>query len=264
MSGGVFDASYNENDYRDISTLISLPIPSRDGYTFEGWYIDKLKREKLGLEFGDTLESDLTLYAKFVKEKSKNVKVQPAKTEKYNLTLQFLESAYMNGNDVIITQVDEYELTELTREVKTYKEPINAYIIYDERPKVNLLKNFGWYREGEESPNIAYIPTHYLYDKESEEAVWGEIISGKDYQDLVKYGESDRYILKPLKIIRGTLIDVFYDFLPDSINRFQVVDVRVDTVSINYIASLRPYRYRVEPKEDGTQEQYLDFDSERY
>lgn len=270
-SGGAFDNTFNEHNYKNITVVPSLPIPLREGYIFEGWYTDKLKRKKFKLSFGDFLEDDILLYAKWNKKKS-NVKVQPQVNEKYNITLQFLESAFINGNDVIITQVDNYELTELAGEKFTYKEPFNAYIIYDERPSVYLLKNLGWYREGNENPSIAYISTHVLKDKRTGEIIWGEVIDGQDYQLLVKQGESQNYKLEPIKIIRGTLIDVFYDFLPESRNRFYVTEVKVDTVSINYIVSLKPYKHIVGPEyedkeaveQNPSNHKYLDFDSDKF
>lgn len=224
----------------------------------------------------------------------RQAKVQPTVQEKRYITLQFLESAYMSGNRVIITPVDTYDLTVLSGEVFTYKDPVETYIIYDERPKVGLLKKFGWFREDvEELPQIAYIPTHLLYNKVTDEIVNEVLLFGDEMQDLIKFGESDTYELKPLEIKRGTLIDVFFDFAPDArttaanydgeinpfnrpiesstvINRFYITDPKMDTVSINYICKLMPYKYDAakEFDEEGTENpangEFLDFPSDSY
>lgn len=147
----------------------------------------------------------------------KYAKVQPTVQEKRYITLQFLEAAYVSGNRVIITPVDTYNLSTLSEEQYTYKDPVETYIIYDERPKVGLLKKFGWFREDEENlPQIAFIPTHLLYDRITGEVVNEVLLEGKEMQQLVQTGESDNYELLPLEIKRGTLIDVFFDFAPDS------------------------------------------------
>lgn len=199
----------------------------------------------------------------------RQAKIQPSIQEKNYLTIQMLEAGYMQGSKVDITPVDEYNLTSLSGEQFTYKEPVETYIIYDERPKVQVLKKFGWYREDEENlPQLAYIPTHLIYNKTTGEVVNELALDGKEYADLVQNGVSDNYELKPLKIIRGTLIDVYYDFLPNAKNRFYVVDVHIDTVSINYTCRLMPYKF--DKAKEGTEEQnpsnhsYIKFDSDKF
>jgi hypothetical protein len=217
----------------------------------------------------------------------RRAKIQPTLQEKRYITLQLLESAYMSGNRVLIHPVSSYSLSTLAKENFTYEDPVETYIIYDERPKVHLLKKLGWFREDEENlPQIAYIPTHLLYSKygwdNGSEVSLGEVTSptlgdrwynslegllytydgsswddgvevpieryipssvgeyyidplestiytsiakkdivnevlleGDEFQDLVEQGESTSYKLEELKIKRGTLIDVFYDFAPD-------------------------------------------------
>ena len=96
----------------------------------------------------------------------RQAKIQPTLQEKRYITLQFLEAAYVSGNRVIITPVDTYDLSTLSAESFTYKDPIETYIIYDERPRIGLLKKFGWFREDQENlPQIAFIPTHLLYER---------------------------------------------------------------------------------------------------
>lgn len=199
----------------------------------------------------------------------RQAKVQPTLQEKRYITLQMLEGGYMHGSKVDITPVENYELTTLSGEQFTYGDKVSTYIIYDERPKVSLLKSLGWYREDAEMlPQVAYIPTHLLYDKETGEVVNEVALDGNEMTKLVQTGVGDKYELKPLKIIRGTLIDVYYDFLPDAVNRFYVVDVRIDTVSINYTCRLMPYKYDSEP--EGTPEQnesnhkFIKFNSDNF
>lgn len=89
---------------------------------------------------------------------------------------------------------------------------------------------------------IAYIATHLLYDKQTEEVVNEVLLDGNEMQDLVALGESEHYELKDLKITRGALIEIYYDFNPDKLNKFYVADVKTDLVSINYVANLVPYK----------------------
>lgn len=222
----------------------------------------------------------------------KRAKVQPTVQEKRYITLQFLESAYMSGNRVIVTPVNTYKLTVLSGEVFTYKDPVETYMIYDERPKVGLLKKFGWFREdAEELPQIAYIPTHLLYNKLTNTVVNEVLLEGAEIKELVETGESDTYELRPLEIKRGTLLDVFFDFSPEArtatetydgnispfdrpidsstaLNRFYVTDPKIDTVSINYTCKLMAYKY--DAAKEATEDQnpsngeYLEFDSDSF
>lgn len=288
----------------------------------------------------------------------RQAKIQPTIQEKRYITLQFLEAAYVSGNRVIITPVDTYSLSTLSEEQYTYKDPVETYIIYDERPKVGLLKKFGWFREDEENlPQIAFIPTHLLYQKftwdsgiviftvepvEPEEGdqwfdesintlytysneawdtgvvleieepeeftelgqTWFDkdtstlytviegpvinevLLEGDEMQSLVTTGESDNYVLKPLEIKRGTLMDVFFDFAPGQtlptptgpydfavdnstvINRFYVTEPRIDTVSINYTCKLMAYKYDADKEATELQNpangEFLKFDSDQH
>jgi uncharacterized repeat protein (TIGR02543 family) len=279
---GHFSWSYNlcsvnfiENSGTAVTNLVDvyklptvLPTPTRVNYTFAGWYYDAEFTSQANIN--DVVIADTTLYAKWIyagaSPRPVHTQIQPTLIEKRYATIQFLEAAYMSGNHVNISQVDTYSLTALSGEQFTYKAPINSYIIYDERPKVSILKTYGWYREDDENlPQLAYVPTHLLYDKTTGEVINDLVITGSEYHTLTSTGESEHYILRPLKIIRGTLIDVFFDFMPDAINRFYVVDVRLDTVSINYVCRLMPYKY-VAPNEgeegqNPSNNVHLNFDS---
>lgn len=173
----------------------------------------------------------------------RQAKIQPRIEEKRYITLQLLEASFVSGNEVDITPVDEYTLTDLSGEQFTYLPKVSTYVIFDERPKVHLLKNLGWYREDSEIvPIIAYIPTHLLYDKATDEVINEVKLNGNEMQQLVKTGESDNYRLRELKIVRGTLMEILYDFLDIKENKFYVSDVKVDTISVNYIARLVPFK----------------------
>ena len=173
----------------------------------------------------------------------RTAKILPTLEEKRYITLQFLEAAYMSGNEVNISQVESYGITTLSGERFTYKEPVNTYVIFNERPRPHLLQKYGWFREDAEIiPVVAYLPTHLLYDKVTGEVVNEVLLDGDQTHDLVQHGESSDYILKDLKITRGALIDIFYDFNPEKENRFYVADVKTDLVSINYVANLVPFK----------------------
>ena len=196
-------------------------------------------------------------------------KIQPTEEEKRYITLQHLEAGYMSGSRTLITPVDTYGLTTLSGEQFTYKEPVETYVIFDERPKPFLLQKLGWFRENaEQIPILAYIPTHLLYDKVSGEVINEVILRGNETRQLVETGESEDYILQELKITRGAILDVFYDFAPDKLNKFYVADVKTDLVSINYIANLVPYKYDADKEAEEDQNtsngEYLDFNSDEY
>lgn len=170
-------------------------------------------------------------------------KIQPTLEEKRYITLQFLEAAFMSGSNVQIFPVKAYGLTQMSGEQFFYDEPVDTYIIFDERPKVHLLQRLGWYREDTEiAPILAYIPTHLLYSKATGEVVNEVLLGGTEMQQLVKTGESENYILKDLKIIRGTLVEIYYDFINEKENKFYVADSKVDIVSITYVARLVPFK----------------------
>lgn len=174
----------------------------------------------------------------------RQAKIQPTLQEKRYITLQFLEAAYMSGSEVNIHQVKAYGLTTLSGERFTYENPVNCYVIFDERPTPKLLQKYGWFREDtDQIPIVAYIPTHLLYDKETEEVVNEVLLDGTESQMLVQTGESVHYELRELNIIRGAILDIFYDFAPEKLNKFYVADVKTDLVSINYVANLVPYKH---------------------
>jgi hypothetical protein len=173
----------------------------------------------------------------------RQAKIQPTLEEKRYITLQFLEAAYMSGSEVNITAVDSYGLSTLSGERFTYEDPVNTYDIFDERPTPKLLQKYGWFRENaEQIPIVAYIPTHLLYSKSTNQVINEIVLDGTESQELIQYGESTNYELKELKIIRGTILDIYYDFAPTALNKFYVADVKTDLVSINYVANLVPYK----------------------
>lgn len=186
----------------------------------------------------------------------KKAQIRPELSEKRQLTLDFLEASVMQGSEVIITPVKNTEITDLSGEIFTYYPSINTYITFDERPSVKLLRAYGWFREDADiQPIIAFIPSHLLYSKREDESepkpedIANFIkLDGNEFQSIVKTGESENYILKPLRILRGTIIDILYDFAPDASNKFYVTDVKIDTISLNYVANLMPYRYDKEPE----------------
>lgn len=231
----------------------------------------------------------------------KQARILPTIEEKRYYTLQFLEAAVVGGSEVKITPVETHDLTELSSELFTYNtdKAINTYIIFDERPKPQLLKTLGWYRE-DEVPIIAYAPTHIL--REAEVVTEPElsitkgqelnyyVLDNTDITQLVHEGytnkEDSNYVLDPLQLIRGTKIDIFYDFLPKvinpenpsgdliddpkgKVNTFFVTEAKVDVVSLNYVLKLMPFRYNIEKAEleiDPEEEnmEYLKFNSEDF
>jgi len=193
----------------------------------------------------------------------KAAKVTQTLNEKRYNTLNLLEASFQHGSETNIYPVLNADISDLGAETFEYNmnNPVNTYVIFNERPKPYLLQKYGWYKEGTEIiPILAYIPTHLLYNKvvtgEPGEEVTTYTIAnetallGDEVLEIVTTGESDDHILQHLKITRGAIIDIKYDFLSynnmdERISRFYVVDAKVDLVSLNYIANLMPYKYKL-------------------
>ena len=79
----------------------------------------------------------------------RNSRILPTLDEKRYYTLQFLEAAVMGGSPVIITTVQDKSITDLSGEkfIYNYDNPTRHLCYIEERPKVNLLKTYGWYRK---------------------------------------------------------------------------------------------------------------------
>lgn len=196
--------------------------------------------------------------------------------EKRYYTINLLEAAVQHGSYVTIKPTKHYSISELNAEKFTYFKEVDTYVIFDERPKVSLLQRLGWYREDlETSPILAYIPTHLIYSKVAqgtpgtddyipEDSVVNYLrLDGKEFSELVKAGESDNYELKEIKPKRGTIIDIYYDFI-DREAKFFVVDYKVDPISLNYVAYLMPYKHQQAPEgETHTTYPTIDFDSSK-
>lgn len=188
-------------------------------------------------------------------------KIRQTRQEKNYYTLQFLESAYVLGNEVTITPVKEYDLGYKSGEKFTYDPVINTFVIFDERPKVQLLQRLGWFREGQDSPIIAYIPTHLLYDKDTDKVVNDSILLNTAMKNIIR-GTDDNYELRPLKITRGAIVDIVYDFVENNDSKFYVTDSKVDTVSLQYVVRLVPYKHvEVSQVEEDTNITYIKFNT---
>lgn len=78
---------------------ITLPTPVKDGYTFEGWYEDSTLLNKASTTGTYTPEEDITLYAKWVENKS----VDPEPVEEFNITSDYFTIKdgyiYLNQNN---------------------------------------------------------------------------------------------------------------------------------------------------------------------
>ncbi len=225
----------------------------------------------------------------------KQAKITQQPNEKRYHTINLLEAAVISGTEVRITPVDTYKLTTLSGEKFTYLEPVDTYIILDERPKVHLLQRYGWFKEDSEIiPIIAYIPTHLLYRHTNDDGTLVTerryitdteyidepkptvenylVLKGNEFTQLLNTGSSTHFELKELPIKRGTLINIKYDFLEHTkdVSTFYVTDVKVDTVSLNYIANLVPYKHDMsdtfkQPEVDETtRSSHSLFDPEKY
>lgn len=195
----------------------------------------------------------------------KTAQLRQSTNEKKYYTLQLLESAFMLGSEVTITPVRNYKLDYKSGEKFEYKEPVDTYVIFDERPKVSLLQRLGWYREGQDTPIIAYIPTHLLYSKKTNKVVNETTLYNKKFKSII-VGTDREYELKPIVITRGAIIDIKYDFVENTDNKFYVANSKIDTVSLQYVAALVPYKHDAESvsSEDSLNSEYINFEADQF
>jgi hypothetical protein len=98
-----------------------LPIPTLDGYAFIGWYFDEALTDRLtnengeSLEIWDTLESGLTLYAKYSKKYYVTISDAPNGSFTSNLKPYYVEGELVN---LEITPSSEYAFGGIYREGK--------------------------------------------------------------------------------------------------------------------------------------------------
>ena len=139
----------------------------------------------------------------------RRAKILPTVQEKRHITLNFLEAAYMSGTRVVITPVTDYSLSTLSGESFEYGDSIETWIIYDERPKVSLLKRLGWYREDDEHlPQIAHIPTHLLYRKYG----WSIGNSVEESEPQTQPVDGDKWADVPNKILNIYEVDQWVQY----------------------------------------------------
>jgi hypothetical protein len=155
-------------------------------------------------------------------------RISPNKSEIKLHKQMFNSAAKMGGTRVSIRQVASATITGVSSEVFEYQEPIEVDIVYDQRPKVSLLKRYNWYSEDPSiQPQIMYIPS--------------EDTNGN-----------------PISIRRGTLVTV-----PNGINSpdeatFMVSEVRTELVAIYFICNIVPWRDNLSPvPESGVNRKWL-------
>ena len=206
---------------------------------------------------------------------TRKAQIVPTLKEKRYYTIQFLEAATVGGSPTLIRTVESYSLSRLSKEQITLsEEKLPVHVIFEERPKPSLLQRLGWEKEKIGNAILAYIPTHILRNIETGEVENYYFLKNKDIKLLVEVentpdgainacdiynpdgtprvpDEACKYYLEPLKITRGALIDIQYDFVPKGTKEsmFYVTDVQVDLVSLNYIAALMPYKYDIDPED---------------
>lgn len=98
FSGYTINFESNDDEVYDSlesqSTIPSnLPTPSKIGYSFDGWYYDQSMNNKVNS--GDSLSSDITLYAKFIP----NI---------YKIYYYYSLNDYLNDPSSYITNVEAY------------------------------------------------------------------------------------------------------------------------------------------------------------
>lgn len=150
----------------------------------------------------------------------KHVKTTPTAKEIELQTKFFEEASYMGGTPVLFYPVKNKVISAVSSEFFEYEDPLSIDIIYDERPKISLLKRLNWYTEDQDiQPRIMYIPS----------SVGGKKIS----------------------VVRGAKVRVNSTISPnDSTDLFMISQVRTELVSLFYICNVVPFREQQSPDND--------------
>lgn len=122
LNGGI-NNTFNPETY-NLNDTISLENPTRDGYTFAGWYTDSSFKNKIEAIHG-TDYRNYTLYAKWI-------------ANEYTATLDY-------GGGQNCPTVNFYSEGSLIRSVDLYKDSTLSYLV-PESPSENL-KFAGWYTD---------------------------------------------------------------------------------------------------------------------
>lgn len=127
----------------------------------------------------------------------------------------FEEAAFSGGTTVKYQSVCARSLTDISDELYKWAEPVEMDIIYDERPKISLLKRMNWYSEDPDiQPKIMYIPS-----------VWKG---------------------KTVNVRRGDLVTVSNPINPTDEHIFQISQVATELIDIMFICNVVPYRKQEE------------------
>lgn len=145
-------------------------------------------------------------------KKTSHARNEPTLNEIDLLQKQFLEASYMGGTLVKYFRIMDVDVTKISSEKWTYRDPVELHIVYDKRPKVSLLKRLHWYREDSDiQPAIMYVPSK---------------VNGESF--LAR---------------RGDLIEVHSTVNVNEVDsRFMVSEVRTDIVSLMWICNVVPWR----------------------
>lgn len=152
---------------------------------------------------------------------TKHVKITPTNLELELFKQFFSESSYMGGTRVKYQTIKSRVLSDISDEYYEWNDPIELDIIYDERPKVSLLKRLNWFTEDPSiQPKIMYIPS--------------------------KVGNT------VLNVRRGDLVSVINTVNSSDENIFQVSEVRTELVYYMFICNIVPFRRSETPTEGGS------------
>ena len=73
-----------------------LPIPTREGYKFVGWYTDPTAGKRINMYYPVRINTDQTLYAHWIEDSSNitTIKAEAKKVSRYNLYGMVVDNDY--------------------------------------------------------------------------------------------------------------------------------------------------------------------------
>lgn len=105
------------------STIPSINIPTKSGYTFAGWYVDKDLKNVFDIT--KAINSNMTLYAKWTKTSSSAAVVEPAQTDDgdaidigYGILIDKNEGQDADAANITPKKTDDAAVTDTTATIK--------------------------------------------------------------------------------------------------------------------------------------------------
>ncbi len=170
------------------SSLIDLPLPQKEGYTFAGWYFDDLTfEEKFSIQYLNEInQKEVTLFAKWKTNFDTNTKTIIYFCEDEKLYNQFEEKSEFVDNfnklELYKPQILGYQFNGWYSDKELNNKVENEVDYYDFDKEINYLYASFNKKEVESLSLIGNIKSEYEY---------GESFQGNDAKVLIEYKDDN-------------------------------------------------------------------------